>query len=59
MDCEYAKKKSRTECECVLRHDFCGYVYYCNDERTIKNTTRYVNCSRRKREQEKKEGGEQ
>lgn len=58
MDCKYGKTKSRTECECILKGDFCGYVYYCTDERIVKNTSRYVNCVRRKRALEK-EGGEQ
>lgn len=61
MDCEYAKRKadSRTVCECTLKGDFCGFVYFCPDERVVKNTARYVNCVRRTRALEKKEEGEQ
>ena len=61
MDCEYAKQKdnSRTACECTLKGDFCGFVYYCQDERRVKNTSRYVTCVRRKKALNKKEEGEQ
>ena len=61
MGCEYAKKKanSRTVCECTLKGDFCGFVYFCHDERTIKNTARYVTCKRRLKALNKQEEGEQ
>lgn len=61
MECEYAnpKENSRTVCECTLRGDFCGFVYYCQDERRVKNTARYVTCVRRTKALKKKEEGEQ
>ena len=61
MECEYAKQKdnSRTICECTLKGDFCGFVYFCHDERRVKNTSRYVTCVRRTKALKKKEGGEQ
>lgn len=61
MDCEYAKKKpnSRTECECTLKGDFCGFVYFCRDERTVKNTPRYETCVRRTRAFKKEEEGQE
>lgn len=57
MECEYAKLKngSRTQCECTLRKDSCGYVYYCHPDQVVKNTTGYINCVRRRKAQEKKE----
>lgn len=61
MECEYAKQKdnSRTICECTLKGDFCGFVYFCHDERRVKNTSRYVTCVRRTKALKKKEEGEQ
>ena len=59
MDCEYAKIKSRTECECVLKGDFCGFVYFCRDERTVKNTPRYETCVRRTKALKKEEEGQE
>lgn len=59
MECEYAKQgRQRSMCECTLRGDMCGYVYYCHPESRIKNTSGYLTCVRRVRANEKKEKGE-
>lgn len=57
MSCEFAKIKqgSRTECECTLRQDMCGFVYFCHAERIVKNTAGYETCTRRTRALKKKE----
>ena len=59
MECEYAKEgRRRTDCECTLRGDLCGYVYYCHPECRIKNTSGYIKCVRRTRANEEKLKGE-